>query len=123
MMAPVNKVLEAMVVFGVGLPVVGLLMGGVYSVPAMSLCKGREPWLSALLSLGLGITLFGVGYLGETPMLRSIGAWGLSVMLLLVARRLYGNLDDNLERFGLVHAMVLMIALVLAALPADGIPG
>jgi hypothetical protein len=34
--------------------------------------------------------------------------------LLLVARRLHGNLDDNLERFGLVHAVSLMIAVVLA---------
>jgi hypothetical protein len=41
-------------------------------------------------------------------------------MLLLFVRRLYGNLDDNLERFGLVHAVALMIAFVLAAAP-DGI--
>src|SRR5688572_26949887 len=95
-------------------------MGGIYSVPVMSLCKGHEPWLSALLSFGLGMTIFGVGYLAGTPILVSIGAWGFSVMLLLFVRRLYGNLDDNLERFGLVHAVALMIAFVLAAAP-DGV--
>jgi hypothetical protein len=51
-----NKVLETVVVFGVGVPIVGLLMGGIYSVPVMSLCKGHEPYLSALLSFGLGMT-------------------------------------------------------------------
>jgi hypothetical protein len=117
----VGKVFEAVAVFGVGVPVVGLLMGAIYSVPAMSLCKGREPWLSTLLSLGLAMTIFGLGYLGETPIHLSAGAWGFSVMLLLVARRLYGNLEDNLERFGLVHAVALMMALVLASLTISGI--
>jgi hypothetical protein len=95
---------------------VGLFMGGIYSVPSISLCKGREPWLSALLSLCLAITIFGVGYLGETPIVLSAAAWGFCVLLLQIARRLHGNLDDNLERFGLVHALALIIAFVLATL-------
>jgi hypothetical protein len=117
----VSKAFETAVVYGVGLPVVGVLMGGIYSVPAISLCKGREPWLSVLLSLGLAVTSFGLGYLGETPILLSAGGWVVSVMLLLVARRLYGNLDDNLERFGLVHAVSLLIAVALATATAHGI--
>lgn len=116
-----SKVFEAAVVYGVGLPVIGVLMGGIYSVPAMRLCKDREPWLSVLLSIGLAVTSFGLGYLGETPVLLSAGGWVLSVMLLLVARRLYGSLHDNLERFGLVHAVALLIAVVLAAVTAHGI--
>jgi hypothetical protein len=116
-----GKVFESVAVFGVGVPVVGLLMGGIYSVPAMSLCKDREPWLSVLLSLGLAITVFGLGYLSQTPILLSTGAWNFSVVLLLVARRSYGALDGNLERFGLVHAVALLIAFVLAALSAHGI--
>lgn len=117
----VSRVLETVAVFGVGVPVVGVLMGGVYSIPAMSLCKGREPWLSVLLSVGLAMTTFGLGYLGGTPLLLSTGAWSFSVVLLLVARRLYGTLDGNVERFGLVHAVALVIAFVLAALTAHGI--
>jgi hypothetical protein len=116
-----SKVFENVVLFGIGVPVVGLLMGGMYSIPAMSLCKGREPWLSVLLSLGLAITVFGLGFLGETPILFSIGAWGFSVILLLVARRLYGTLDGNLERFGLVHVAAMLAAFALAALSAHGI--
>ncbi len=38
----VSKALETAVVYGVGLPVVGVLMGGTCSVQAISLCRGRE---------------------------------------------------------------------------------
>ena len=116
-----SKVLENAAVFGIGVPVVGLLMGGIYSLPAMRVCKGREPWLSVSLSIGLAITVFGLGHLSDTPILFSIGAWGFSVILLLIARRLYGTLDGNVERFGLVHATALLIAFALATLAAHGI--
>lgn len=118
-----SKVLENAAALGIGVPVVGLLMGGIYSLPAMRVSRGREPWLSVSLSIGLAITVFGLGYLTGTPALFSTGAWGFSVILLLVARRLYGTLDGNLERFGLVHASALLIAFALAILTAHGIPG
>ena len=116
-----SKVLENAAVFGIGVPVVGLLMGGIYSMPAMQVCKGREPCFSVSLSIGLAITVFGLGYLSDTPILFSTGAWGFTVILLLIARRLYGTLDGNLERFGLVHAIALLIAFALATLAAHGI--
>jgi hypothetical protein len=116
----VSKVLENFALYGIAIPVVGLLMGGIYSMPAMRVWKGREPWLSATLSIGLAVTVFGLGYLADTPILYSIGAWGFSVILLFVARRLHGTLDGNLERFGLVHASALLIAFALAALTAHG---
>jgi hypothetical protein len=112
------KAMENFAVLGIAIPVVGLLMGGIYSLPAMHVCKGREPWLSASLSLGLAITVFGLGALSDTPLLFSLGAWSLSLILLLVARRLHGSLDGNLERFGLVHATALLIAFGLAMLTA-----
>lgn len=118
----ITEVLENLTVYGIGVPVVGLLMGGIYSMPAMRICKGREPWLSMLLSAGLAITVFGLGYLASTPILFSLGAWAFSIILLLAARRFYGSLDGNLERFGLVHATALMTAFVLA-LSANGTSG
>jgi len=116
-----NRVSENIAVLGIAVPVVGLLMGGIYSVPAMRVCKGREPWLSALLSVGLAITVFGLGFLTDTPILFSVGAWGFSLVLLLVARRLHGTLDGNLERFGLVHAAALLVAFAVAVLAAHGV--
>jgi hypothetical protein len=110
------KALESFAVYGVAVPVLGLLMGGIYSWPAMRLCRGREPWLSMCLSVGLAITILGLGHLTDTPMLHSAGGWAFSVLLLLAARRQYGTLDGNLERFGLVHAAALLITFALAAL-------
>lgn len=118
-----GRLLENIAVLGIALPVVGLLMGGIYSMPAMRVCKGREAWLSVSLSIGLAITVFGLGYLAGTPILFSVGAWSFSIILLLVARRLYGTLDGKLERFGLVHATALLVAFVLAALTAHEISG
>ncbi len=118
-----GKFLENAAVFGIAIPVLGLLMGGVYSMPAMRICKGRDPWLSLLLSGGLAVTIFGLGYLTDTPTLFSAAAWGFSLILLLLARRLHGTLDGNLERFGLVHAAALVIALLLSFLTEHGILG
>ena len=116
-----SKVFETVVIVGLAVPVLGLLMGGIYSMPAMRLCKGREPWLSALLACGLAVTVFGIGYLAETPILLSTGGWILSVILLLVARRLHGTLDGNLERFGFVHVSALLVTFLLALVTRYGV--
>lgn len=118
-----GKLVENLAVYTMGGIVVGLFMGGIYSLPAMRVCKGREPWLSASLSIGLAVTVFGLGYLTDTPILFSTAAWGVSLLLLLAARRLHGSLDGNLERFGLVHVPALLMALVLAALTEHGLLG
>lgn len=100
----------------VGLPVLGVLMGCIYSLPAMKLTDERDPWLTILLGGGLAITVFGIGFFTDTPPFWSIALFGLSLILVLAARLLYGSLGHNIERFGLVHMLVLMLALILAAL-------
>jgi hypothetical protein len=42
-------------------PFLGVLFGGIYSVPAILLSRGRDPWLSVLLLSGLALTVFGAG--------------------------------------------------------------
>ena len=118
----VNKVVESMALIGIAVPVVGVFLGGIYSVPAIRLSRGREPWLSVLMSLGLAITAFGIGYLSHTRILFSGGVWGFSLLLLLLVRRVHGPLDGNLERFGLVHAFTLLATFVLAAITEHGVP-
>ena len=98
-------------------------MGGIYSMPAMQVCKGREPWLSLSLSVGLAVTVLGLGYLTDTPILLSSLAWGFSLILLILARHFHGTLDGNLERFGLVHAVALLMALLLSVLTEHGLLG
>jgi hypothetical protein len=102
-----------MIVMGITVPVAGVLLGGIYSLPAMRLTKGHEPWLSVLLGVGLAITAFGIGYLGGTYILYSAGVWALSLVLLIIARRVHGSLDGNVERFGKVHAVTLLISFII----------
>jgi hypothetical protein len=96
----------ALVVFGV---FALTLLGGMYSVPAIKLTNGREPWLSMLLGLGLALTVFSVGSIYAVPLSRLAVVWGVGILLLLVARWSYGSLDHNVERFGVVHAPTLLL--------------
>ena len=95
--------------------VVGLLMGGVYSLPAMSVTKDKEPWLTLLLALGLSITVTAVGLLLFQSGMQIIYAV-LAANALLCIRRAFGKLDHNVERFGLVHAATLTGCLWLVLL-------
>ncbi len=92
-----------------GVPVLGILLGGVYSLPAMRVTKERDPWFTLLLAGGLGITIFGIGLPTHTPLLYSAALWLLSIVLLLLRHAAYGGkLGHNIERFGLVHAVTLL---------------
>lgn len=97
----------------VGMPILGILMGGVYSLPALKLSKERDPGLSLLLSMGLGTTVFGLGYFSCVPLVYLAGVWGFSLVLLVIARQAYGSLGHSLERFGIVHAVTLLSTAVV----------
>jgi hypothetical protein len=89
-------------------------MGGVYSLPAMKLTNERDPWLTLLLAGGLGVTVFSMGLLLDATPISLAFVWALGIVLLLLARRAYGSLGHSLERFGLVHAAILVVTLVVA---------
>lgn len=105
------KLQETLLLVPLAGSVVGLLLGGIYSWPAIQLTKGREPWLTLLLAAGLAITVFGLGQLSGASLLLAGGVWALAVLLLLVVRRVQGALDHNLERFGMIHAFALLASL------------
>lgn len=110
-----SRLADALLVL-VAVPILGVLMGGVYSLPAMKLTKERDPGLTLLLSIGLGITVFGIGCFSHVPLVYLVGVWGFSLVLLVSARRAHGSLGHNLERFGIVHAATLLLtALVCVA--------
>lgn len=91
------------------LPVLGILFGGVYSIPASYLTKDRDPWFTMLLACGLGMTSFGIGLLAQAPLLLPLGVWGVGLVLLLIAHSVHGGLGHNLEHFGFVHVATLLL--------------
>lgn len=116
-----KKLSDTVTVVLFAVPVLGLLMGGVYSMPAIHFTRGREPWLSILLSVGLAVTVFGVGSVLHVPLVYLAVIWVFTIGLLLGARALLGSLDHNLERFGMVHALALLITFVVSMVTKHGI--
>jgi hypothetical protein len=111
-----NERIRNALVFMVALPVLGLLMGGVYTIPAMRVTSCREPWYTLLLGVGLSVTVVAIGAACKLTWPLLGGAW-ICACVVLALRRSLGKLDHNLERFGLVHAFALggMFWLVLLA--------
>ncbi|MGK3996719.1 hypothetical protein [Sorangium sp. So ce1024] len=100
------------------LPFLGVVFGGIYSVSAIKLSRGRDPWLSVLLLSGLACTVISAGFLLQIPAARLGGVCVVLAAAFFVVRRVLGGLDRNLERFGLVHllALVLMVVTHVATL-------
>ncbi len=102
---PPKEVARIVLVF----PLLGILMGGIYSYPAMRLTKERDPWLTFLLAAGLAITVFGIGCAVHARIVYLGAVWLASILLLLLARAAFGNLGHSFERFGMVHMATLFI--------------
>ena len=110
------KLKETLVIILVGVPVLGFYLGGIYLMPAVSITKGREPWLSLLLATGLSITVFGLGLASQAPILYLGIIWAIAVLLLLLVRRVSGPLDHHIEGFGVVHALALTALFLITGL-------
>ena len=110
------KLKETLVIILVAVPVLGFYLGGIYWMPAVSITKGREPWLSLLLAGGLAITLFGLGLASHALVLYLGIVWVVAVLLLLLVRRTWGALDSNIEKFGVVHALALTALFLITGL-------
>lgn len=92
------------------LPIVAFPLGGIYTFPATALAKGRARWLTLLLSAGLALTTAVVGGVLHAAPEHLAVAWGVSVVLLLFVRRLFGELDVG--RFGVVHVAALVLTVI-----------
>ena len=90
----------------IAVPVLGVLLGGIYSLPAMRITKCREPIYTALLGVGLAVTVFSIGFAAKLPVTYVVVAYSISLVMLSI-RRAFGPLDHNVERFGIIHALTL----------------
>ena len=86
---------ETLLVILIAGPVVGLLLGGVYSWPAIRFTKGREPWLSLLLVVGLSVTVFGLGLAAQVPVLYLAIVFLVVLVLLLLFVNKYSLLSKS----------------------------
>jgi hypothetical protein len=116
-----NRLTEILVVSVFAVPLLGLLMGGVYSLPAMKLTKERDPWLTVILGLGLAVTVFGIGTVTRSSTSHLVIVWAASLFLLLLARKFYGGLGHSLERFGVVHLATLLMTFFAAVAAKVGL--
>ena len=92
-----------------------LALGGIYVFPAIYITKGREPWLTLLLSVCLGINVLLVAYgPPRLPYGYALGAWALSVGLLLIRRR--RRLDHSVESFVFTYLLSIVLTGVAAIL-------
>ena len=106
-MSEQGSLLKNIPVYTLGFVVVGILMGGVYSLPAMKVTGSKEPWFTLLLSFGLTLTVTVIGLLFFKTDMHIVYAV-LAANILLIIRRCFGRLDHNAERFGLIHAISLI---------------
>ncbi len=115
-----SKRLHEALLIAVAAPLLGVLMGGVYAWPAIGVTRGRDPWLTLLLAVGLATTVFGVGAIAGQPAGR-LGVVLASAMAGLVAMRaLFGSFDRNLERFGVVHTSTLLLLGIMVSMGRAG---
>lgn len=99
----------------IGLPIVLVLLGGLYSIPIMKVTKGREPALTVLIAIALAAMVGGIGFAAKTPASHSLVLASAVLGMLVLARKVYGSLGRNIEHFGMVHQLTLLGALSLAA--------
>src|SRR5215212_8279267 len=113
-----SEKLREILVVSLAVIVLGVLMGGVYSAPAMWITNNRDPWLTILLSAGLSAVVVAIGVAFGLTLPLILAAWGCSCTALLI-RRYFGKLDHNLERFGLIHAWSSLGTVCLALMPGE----
>lgn len=97
----------------IAVPLLGILLGGIYTYPAMKITKERDPIFTSLLGLCLGITIFSIGLPSHAQISHLLIAWSVSLVLLLLARAAFGSLGHSFERFGIVHLATLFISLLV----------
>jgi hypothetical protein len=105
---PVQRaLLKNIPIYTLGFLVVGILMGGMYSLPAMKITRSKEPWFTLFLSFGLTITVTAIGLLFFKSNMHITYAI-MAANILLIIRRCFGKLDNNVERFGIIHVISLI---------------
>jgi hypothetical protein len=98
------------------IPMFGIVGGGYLSLPTTSITRGKEPWTTITLLVGLGTMIFLVGHFGfratQPPMLWSWLAG--STMYFLMAS--VGGFRQHIEPFFVAHMTAFVCLMWLVSL-------
>jgi hypothetical protein len=100
----------------IAIPLLGIVGGGYLSLPTTSLTRGKEPWTSMVLVLGLGAVVFLVGHYGFNVRLSLVlWAWlaGSIVYFLMTS---VGGFRQHIEPFFAGHMIALVCLFALASI-------
>lgn len=100
----------------IAIPLLGIVGGGYLSLSTLSLTRGKEPWTSMILVLGLGAMIFLVGHFEFRSTLSPIfWSWVAgSIMYLLMAS--VGGFRQHIEPFFVAHMVAYACLMGLASI-------
>jgi hypothetical protein len=100
----------------IAIPLLGIVGGGYLSLPTTSLTRGKEPWTSMTLLVGLGTMIFLVGHFGlRTTQLPILWSWlAGSIIYLLMAS--VGGFRQHIEPFFAAHMIAFACLMGLASI-------
>lgn len=100
----------------IAIPLLGIVGGGYLSLPTTSLTRGKEPWTSIILLVGLGTMIFLVGHFGfRTTQSPILWAWlAGSIMYFVMAS--VGGFRQHIEPFFVAHMIAFVCLMGLATL-------
>ena len=100
----------------IAIPLLGIVGGGYLSLPTTSLTRGKEPWTSIILLVGLGMMIFLIGHFGfRTTQSPILWAWlAGSIMYFLMAS--VGGFRQHIEPFFVAHMIAFVCLMGLASI-------
>jgi hypothetical protein len=99
----------------IAIPLLGIVGGGYLSLPTTSFTRGKEPWTSMTLLVGLGTMIFLVGHFGfKTTLSPILWSWlAGSILYFLMAS--VGGFRQHIEPFFVAHMIAFACLMGLAS--------
>lgn len=99
----------------IAIPLLGIVGGGYLSLPTTSLTRGKEPWTSMILLIGLGTMIFLVGNFGfRTTLSPILWSWLAGSILYFLMESVVG-FRQHIEPFFVAHMIAFACLMGLAS--------
>ncbi len=101
------------------IPLFGIVFGGFYFWLAERMVRSREPAMTALLAVGLGITVFGFGIATSMELGHMAGVFGVALVGLIALRCVFPHAPMGMIRFGALHFLSFILVMAVASIEDD----